>query len=68
MIFDITVGSVKYGSDLNTSSYFLSGGYQLPCQNQIYAFGFGKPMNKGLTNSSSNQGAPKNDITVSGLQ
>jgi len=31
MVFDITVGSIKHGPELTAPSYFLSGGYQLPC-------------------------------------
>lgn len=27
MVLDVTVGSIKYGSELNVPSYFLSGGY-----------------------------------------
>ena len=30
MVLDVTVGSIKYGSDLQTPSYFPSGGYMMP--------------------------------------
>ena len=30
LILDVTVGSVKQGPELNTPSYFVSGGYKLP--------------------------------------
>ena len=43
LILDVTVGSIKYGPELNTPSYFISGSYKLLHQNQIYAFGLGMP-------------------------
>lgn len=43
MVLDVTVGSIKYGSEINVPSYFLSGGYQMPHQSQIYAFGLTLP-------------------------
>lgn len=33
LILDVTVGSIKYGPELATPTYFVSGGYQLPHQN-----------------------------------
>lgn len=51
MVLDVTVGSIKYGSELNVPSYFLSGGYQMPHQSQIYAFGLTlptPPVNAGI--------------------
>jgi hypothetical protein len=29
LIFDVTVGSIKYGPDLATPTYFISGGYMM---------------------------------------
>ena len=43
LILDVTVGSIKYGPELNTPSYFMSGSYKLLHSNQIYAFGLGMP-------------------------
>ena len=39
IILDVTVGSIKYGPELSTPSYFISGGYMLPNQRQIYCLG-----------------------------
>ena len=43
LILDVTVGSIKYGPELATPTYFISGGYQMPHNNQIYALGMTLP-------------------------
>ena len=43
LILDVTVGSIKYGPELATPTYFISGGYQLPHENQIHALGMTLP-------------------------
>ena len=30
IILDVTVGSIKYGPELTSPTYFLQGGYMLP--------------------------------------
>lgn len=39
IILDVTVGSIKYGPELTTPTYFLSAGYMMPTQSQIYCLG-----------------------------
>jgi hypothetical protein len=39
LIFDVTVGSIKYGPELATPTYFVSGGYMMTNQNQIFCLG-----------------------------
>lgn len=39
IILDVTVGSIKYGPDLATPTYFVSGGNMMPTQSQIYCLG-----------------------------
>ena len=39
IILDVTVGSIKYGPELTTPAYFVSGGYMMPTQSQIYCLG-----------------------------
>ena len=46
MVLDVTVGSIKYGSDLQTPSYYPSGGYMMPHQGQIFSFGLTLPKNQ----------------------
>lgn len=41
LILDVTVGSIKFGPELPTPSYFVGGGYKLTHNNTIYAFGHG---------------------------
>jgi hypothetical protein len=41
LILDVTVGSIKFGPELPTPSYFMGGGYKLTHNNSIYAFGHG---------------------------
>ena len=51
LILDVTVGSIKFGPELNTPSYFIGGGYKLTHNNLIYAFGLGMPLQYLSTNS-----------------
>lgn len=39
IILDVTVGSIKYGPELTTPAYFVSGGYMMPTQAHIYCLG-----------------------------
>ena len=39
IILDVTVGSIKYGPELTTPAYFVSGSYMLPTQTQVYCLG-----------------------------
>ena len=43
LILDVTVGSIKYGPEIATPSYFISGGYKMLHSNQVFAFGLGLP-------------------------
>jgi hypothetical protein len=48
IILDVTVGSIKFGPELPTPSYFIGGGYKLTHNNAIYAFGHGVAPLTGL--------------------
>lgn len=39
LIFDVTVGSIKFGPDLATPTYFMSGGFMMTNLNQIFCLG-----------------------------
>jgi len=49
MILDVTVGSIKYGPELQTASYFPSGGYKMSHNSQIFAFGLTLPVSNVTT-------------------
>lgn len=49
LLLDMTVGSIKRGSELTQKCYFQSGGSLLPLNGKLYAFGLGRNQQEQTT-------------------